>query len=122
MKEIVSTDISEKKEFTFEGDTLKQKYCYDEEKHIWVYERYNRNGRLIGYELVKGKKKKNPGGSEVYIYPSSEEFGTRGYFISAQWADKDIPKYLLYLKYGRKEGEKIWQQSGQNLGTLRQTD
>ena len=106
-------DISEKKEFSFDGDTLKQKYCYDEEKHIYVYERYNHNGRMIGYELVKGVKYKNPDCSIVYVYTSSEQFGSSGYFISAQWADIDIPKYLLYLKYGRKEGEKIWQQRGQ---------
>lgn len=103
--EIIRKDISEEKEFSFGSDTLKQKYCYDEEKHIYVYERYNHNGRLFGYELVKGKKYKNNDGSIVYTYPSSSDFGTYGYFISSQWADSDIPKYLLYLKYGRKVGE-----------------
>lgn len=117
---VFRTDIRDKKEFSLEGDTLKQKYCYDEEKQIWVYERYNHNGRLYGYELVKGIKHKNPDGSLIYLYPSSEKFGDYGYFISAQFA-KDIPKYLLYLKYGRKEGERKWQQRGQIGDPLRQT-
>lgn len=94
---IFSKDISEKKEFTFEGDTLKQKYCYDEDKHIYVYERYNHSGRLFGYELVRGVRRKQPNGEIVYVYPSSEQFGKYGYFISAQWADTDIPKYLAKL-------------------------
>lgn len=111
--EIFRTDIREKKEFRFEGDTLKQKKCYDEEKQIWLYERVNHSGRLFGYELVKGVKHKNPDGSLIYLYPSSEQFGDYGYFISSQWADKDIPKYLLYLKYGRKEGARKWQEQCQ---------
>ena len=38
MEKIFSTDISQKKEFKFEGDTLRQKECVDEEKHIYVYD------------------------------------------------------------------------------------
>lgn len=98
MKEIFRTDISQKKEFKFEGDTLKQKECVDEEKRIYVYERYNHKGRLYGYEIVKGVKAKQPNGEIVYIYPSSEQFVRYGYFISAQWADKDIPKYIEKLR------------------------
>ena len=97
MEKIFRKDISEKKEFSFDGDTLKQKYCYDEEKQIWVYERYNHSGRLIGYEVVKGIKHINPDGSLVFKYPSSEQFGKYGYFISARWAETDIPKYLAKL-------------------------
>lgn len=97
MDNIYRIDISEKKEFTFDGDTLKQKYCYDEDKHIYVYERYNHRGRLFGYELVRGVRHKNPDGSIVYLYPCSEQFGTYGYFISAQFAETDIPKHLAKL-------------------------
>ena len=121
MKKIFGTDIREKKEFSAEGDILKQKFCFDEEKHIWVYERVRADGKLIGYELVKGKKSKGKDGSPIYTYPSSEQFGDNGYFIPAQFADKDIPKYLLCLKYGRKEGERKWQEYGQNGEGLRQT-
>ena len=98
MKEIYSTDISQKKEFKFEGDTLRQKECVDEEKHIYVYERYNWKGRLYGYEVVKGVRRKQPNGEIVYVYPSSEQFGRYGYFISSQWAEKEIPAYVEVLR------------------------
>lgn len=98
MKEIYSTDISQKKEFKFEGDTLKQKECVDKEKHIYVYERYNWKGRLYGYEVVRGVRRKQPNGDIVYAYPSSEQFGTYGYFISSQFAEKEIPAYVEVLR------------------------
>lgn len=93
---VYTTDISEKREFTFQGDTLKLDYCFDEEKRIYVYGRYNHSGRLYGYEVVRGVKHKNPDGNIVYIYPSLEKFGRYGYFVAARWKD-DIPKYLAKL-------------------------
>jgi len=109
MEKIFRTDISEKKEFSFEGDTLKQKECVDEENHIYVYERYNWKGRLYGYEVVKGVRKKQPSGDIVYVYPSSEQFGKYGYFISSQYAEKDIPVYVEKLK---QKGDKLSNRQG----------
>lgn len=91
MKPIYTKDISEKLEFKFGEDTLKQLYCANEEQHIYVYERYNHAGRLFAYEVVRGKKRKNPDGSIVYSYPSSEDFGSYGLFISHQ--HKDNPRF-----------------------------
>lgn len=98
MEKTFRKDISDKKEFTFDGDTLKQVKCYDDEKHIYIYGRYNKDGRLFGYEVVKGIKYKNPDGSIIHTYPSSEQFGRYGYFISknkasgkrgiSYWAEK----------------------------------
>ena len=34
------------------------------------------------YEVVKLKKRKNPDGEIVYVYPCDEDFGTFGYCIS----------------------------------------
>lgn len=82
MEKVFRTDISEKKEFTIYGDTLRMKECVDKEKHIYIFERYNGAGRLYAYEVVQGVKKKNPDGSIVYTYPSGEQFGTYGYFIA----------------------------------------
>lgn len=96
-KKIKSTPIEEKKEFSFEGDHLIQKECVDKEKRIYVYERYNHSGRLYGYEVVKGVRRKNPDGEIVYTYPSSEQFGRYGYFISAQFKDS-IPAYVKTLQ------------------------
>lgn len=98
MKVIYRTDIEDKKEFTFEGDTLKMDYCADPEKHIYVFKRFH-NDRLIGYEVVKGRKHTNPDGNVIYLYPCSEEFGSNGYFVSAQWANskKGIAYYVNEL-------------------------
>ncbi len=93
---VFSTDIKDKKRFTFEGDTLVQKECVDAEKHIYIYERYNSSGRLFGYEVVKGVKTKNPDGNYVYKYPSSEQFGQYGYFIAKKYADT-ISEYVNKL-------------------------
>lgn len=78
MKEIYATPINERKEFTFDGDTLRQRE-HNETTGLWLYERYNNKGRLVGYELVKGKNRKQPNGEVVQIYPSSEDFGRYGW-------------------------------------------
>lgn len=81
--EVFRTDISEKKEFKYVGDTIKQ--CeYNEQTGLYLYERYLPNGRLLGYEMVKPVKYKNPDGSIVGSYPSSEQFGRYGWFYSAR--------------------------------------
>ena len=74
---VTYTPIEERKEFTLFGDTLKQ--CeHNETTGLWLYERYSPKGRLVGYEVVRGKKHKNPDGTEVFSYPSTEEFGSYG--------------------------------------------
>lgn len=39
--EIVKTDISEILEDTYAGDTIKMQKCLDEDKRIYVFERYS---------------------------------------------------------------------------------
>lgn len=90
MKNTSETDISTLKEFTFGEDTLKQLSCAHAEKRIYVYERYNREGRLIAYEVVKGVRTKLPDGSIVYRYPSNEQFGSKGYYIAKNNKDDKI--------------------------------
>ena len=103
MKQTTKTDISEQQEIKFEGDTLKLEKCLDKEKHTYLFARYNHNGRLYGYELVKGVKTKNPDGNYIYRYPSSSQFGTYGFFIAERFAETDIPRYLAKLQ---KRGQK----------------
>jgi len=84
MEKVFRTDISEKKEFIIYGDTLRMKECVDKEKRIYIFERLmneNNKERLIAFEVVKGKKHKNPDGSIVYTYPSSEQFGYYGFTV-----------------------------------------
>ena len=93
---IFAKDIAEKKEFTFDGDRLVQKMCVDAEKKIYVYERYSGiSGRLMGYEVVNGKRYKQPDGSIIYRYPSSEEFGSNGFFVNRE---SDIDDCISRLK------------------------
>ena len=80
--EVKYKDISERTEFKFGEDTLKLSYCADEEKHIYVYERYNRDNRLYCYEVIRAIRHTNPDGSIVYSYPSTEQFNSKGYFVS----------------------------------------
>jgi hypothetical protein len=86
--EIKYTDIEERKEFAFQGDTLRLKECVNTERHIYIFERYNKNNELYAYEVVKGVKHKNPDGNIVYSYPGSESFGSHGFFIAKHNADK----------------------------------
>lgn len=95
-----ATDIKDKKEFNFEGELLKMKECYDEEKHIYIYERYNSAGRIYAYEVVKGVRCKNNDGSEVFSYPSTEKIGRGyGYFVAKNYAysEKGIYYYAQKL-------------------------
>lgn len=98
METIERTDISELTEFKYDGDTLTKEKCLDEAKHIYLFARYNKKGRLFAYELVKGVKHKNPDGGEVYTYPATSQFGRYAYFIAKRWAETDIPKYLQILQ------------------------
>ena len=84
MKEIYRKDISELKEFEKYGDVIRQIRHYPE-TGWWLYDRGSH------YEVVRGKKHTNPDGSVVYVYPSSEDWGTYGYSVwKNKWADKMI--------------------------------
>ena len=81
---IYRTPIEERKEFKFEDDILKMLKEYPD--HWYIYERYHRitesdNYHLVGYELIKAKKAKQPDGKIIYIYPSSEDFGRYGWYF-----------------------------------------
>lgn len=91
--EIFSTDISERKGFAFQDDTLKQ--CeYNEETGLWLYERYTPKGRLMGYEMVRGVRKVNPNGEVVHSYPSSEQFGNYGWFYPPRSNKEELVKAM----------------------------
>ena len=55
----------------------------DVENNIYVYKMEHIGEPLpySQYELVIGKKAKQPNGDTVYIYPSSSQFGTYGWYI-----------------------------------------
>lgn len=93
------TDIKDKTHFRRIGYDYYRVYL-DDERHIAVYE-MEREGMHHGYEVIKGKKYKNPDGSIVYTYPSDEDFGTYGwyiYFADANLEMEKISEKLYKLK------------------------
>ena len=72
MKKIFRTPISELKEFKREGYLTK----YVANDGLWYL--FSIGG---GYEIVRAVKRKQPDGSDVYCYPSSEQFGVSGWHI-----------------------------------------
>lgn len=81
-------DISEKKEFTFQGDTLKFKEKFD--NGIYWYERFNSKGTKNGNELVLPVKHKQPDGTIVYVYPSTEAFGRNGWYYPPRLTREEL--------------------------------
>lgn len=75
--EIIKKDIRDINKFEKYGSTF-SKIWGDDEHHLYVFKRTKNR---TDYEVVRGVKKKNPDGSIVYTYPSSENFGINGYYI-----------------------------------------
>ena len=78
----VRTDISEKMEFRRAGYDYKN-VVFDAAHHcgIWRMTKViDRKVEGMGYEVVKGVRKKNPDGGVVYCYPGDEQFGVSGFF------------------------------------------
>lgn len=78
-------DISELKEFSHDGTLLKFQEITEE--GWYIYQRYFNDGRLMGFEVVRPKKRKNPDGSIVRIYPSTTQFGSYGLYFP-KWMSK----------------------------------
>lgn len=97
LEDIKRTDIKDKKEFTIQGDKLVQLEEVDPVNRIYVYGRYTSSGVLYAYEVVKGVRYKDSDGSIIYMYPSSEMFGSKGYFLPARCKD-EIPEYVSKLQ------------------------
>lgn len=88
-----STDISQKKEFSFQGDTL----VFDEyvpEYGKYIYKRFNPRGVLVGWEIVKPVKHTNPDGSIVNTYPSTEQFGKYAWSLPPRTTRTEMIPYL----------------------------
>lgn len=80
MVKIERTDISEKKEFNKNGYRYTQVLA-DNEKHVYLYKLSKPGIKYLQFELVKGKRYKNPDGNIIYTYPCDEDFGTYGWYI-----------------------------------------
>ncbi len=75
------TRIEDRDEFTRDG-YLYKKIQADDERHIYVYQMTDEDGNVVGYEVVKGVKARQPDGTLVWVYPNNDEkFGTYGWYI-----------------------------------------
>lgn len=101
MQRIESTDISRKMEFRRVGYDYSN-VVFDDGHHcgIWKMTKVI-DGKLcdMGYEVVRGKKYRNPDGSVIYRYPSDEDFGILGFYtydfkrcveIMEGWLKEDV--------------------------------
>ena len=90
MEKIYYKSIEEINSFTKYGDTFTKVFGNDE-KHIYVFK------RGIDYEVVQGVKHKNPDGNIVYVYPSNEQFGVYGYYISGYVKNNALERIIFRL-------------------------
>ena len=95
---IFSTDIKDKKEFTFDGSKLKF-VKYNPKTNRYLYERFFSEdgvgqGRRMGWEIVIPVKKKQPDGTYVETYPSSEQFGKKGWFYPPRYTLEEMEERL----------------------------
>lgn len=101
---IIAKDISEMKEFTKYGDTFRQ-IRNNPETGWWLYERRGKDNR--SYEVVKGVKHKNPDGTIVYIYPSTEHWGKYGYTIMENKYSALLIDFIMSARL--RSAEEIWE-------------
>ena len=80
MEKTFRKDISDKKEFDRNGYHYTQ-ILADDEKHVYLYKLSKPGIKYLQFELVKGKKCKNPDGNIIYTYPCDEDFGNFGWYI-----------------------------------------
>ena len=82
MGKAVSKDICQKMTFRRSGYDYNN-IVFDAEHHCGIWEMtkvIDGKTKFMGYEVVKGKKTKNPDDSIVYRYPCDEEFGVYGFY------------------------------------------
>lgn len=90
-------DLSERLEFKRRGYNYKNIYL-NNEKHTGVWE-VSLLGNIQGYEVIKGKKRRNPDGNIVYTYPSDEMFGRPyGLYVVGRTSEEAKTKAFGRLK------------------------
>ena len=99
-EKIVKKDISKKMTFRRSGYDY-QNIVFNEEHHCGIWKMSKETEGVVkdmGYEVVKGVKKKNPDGSIVYVYPVDEQFGVYGFYTYSLERCKEILDSWLTIK------------------------
>ena len=92
--------ISEKMTFKREGYDY-QNIVFDEEHHCGIWKMSKEIDGVVkdmGYEVVKGLKRKNSDGSIVYVYPEDERFGIYGFYTYSLERCKEILDSWIAVK------------------------
>lgn len=81
-------------EDTVFGENLRRvDHC--EETGLYLFGRYDKeDGRLMSWELVKGRKDKQPDGSIVLTYPRTSDWGTYGWTYPSRTKEETLRKAL----------------------------
>lgn len=89
-RQIILKDVKEIDNFTKYGEKFSKVFA-DDEKHIYVFKRESKNG-VISWEIFKSYAKKNPDGSIVYYYPSSNDFGCNAFYVGGAYSNIAMSK------------------------------
>lgn len=87
---ITATDIKEKMVFTRIGYEYRCIY-YNDVFHCGVWRMTRQDGSLVGYEVVRCYRYRNPDGSIIYRYPGDEDFGVSGFY------DRNLGRLMVHL-------------------------
>lgn len=95
-----AVDIKNKKQFKRAGYNYQLVEDFGNNWYLYEMIRYM-DSPIKAYELVKAKRFKQPDGEVIYIYPSSEDWGTYGWTITGtEGRCRKRIKELLELKNG----------------------
>lgn len=100
MKKTVRKDISEKMTFRRAGYDY-QNIVFNEEHHCGIWKMSQKIDGVVkdmGYEVVRGIKRRNPDGSIAYVYPNDEEFGVNGFYTCNLERCREILDFWLTSK------------------------
>jgi len=78
MKPIYSKDIKDVQSFQKYGNNYEKVYA-DDDRHIYIFKAFDEN--FTSYEVILGKRVKNPDGNIVYTYPGNNDWGKLGFTI-----------------------------------------
>ena len=100
MEKIAYKDISQKMTFRRAGYDYKN-IVFDPEHHSGIWKMSKKIDGIVkdmGYEVVRGVKRKNPDGSIVYCYPNDEQFGIYGFYTHSLERCKEILDSWIAVK------------------------
>lgn len=78
MRPIYAKDVKDIQSFQKYGNNYEKVYA-DDDRHIYIFKVFDEN--FTSYEVILGKRTKNPDGSIVYAYPGGNDWGTLGFSI-----------------------------------------